>query len=229
MKTNKKLKKAALIAAAVILCFGIVGTAAVFALNAYIKNTTELRIISKEEAAKISDADCILVLGCFVREDGSPSHMLSDRIDTGIDLFTLGAAPKLLMSGDHGREEYDEVGTMKDIAVAAGITSSDVFEDHAGFSTYESLYRAKYIFGVEKVIIVTQKYHLYRALYIAENLGLEAYGVHADLRSYSGQMNREVREVLARVKDFGTSVFKPEPTYLGEFIDIGGDGDLTEG
>ncbi len=229
MIKNKRLKKAVLTALAVCICLGFVGAAAVFALNAYVKSSTEGRIISEDTVSALSDVDCILVLGCLVRGDGSPSHMLSDRIDTGISLYKMGAAPKLLMSGDHGRDNYDEVGTMKDIAVSSGISSADVFEDHAGFSTYESLYRAKEIFGVKKVIIVTQKYHLYRALYIAEKLGIEAYGVHADLRTYSGQVNREVREILARVKDFGTSALKPEPTYLGEFIPISGNGDMTEG
>ena len=229
MIKNEKLKKAVLSALAVCICLGILGAAAVFALNAYVKSSTAERIISSDTASDIEDADCILVLGCLVRGDGSPSHMLSDRIDTGISLYKAGAAPKILMSGDHGRENYDEVGTMKDIAVLSGISSSDVFEDHAGFSTYESLYRAKEIFGVKKAIIVTQEYHLYRAIYIAESLGIEAFGVPADLRTYSGQTTREVREILARIKDFGMSVIKPEPTYLGEFIPISGNGDLTEG
>lgn len=225
----KTLKKIIKITAAVLLCGALLCTVTVLSLNAYVKGTASKRIISKEEAAALSDVDCIIVLGCFVREDGSPSHMLSDRIDCGIELYDLGAAPKLLMSGDHGREEYDEVGTMKDIAVGHGIPSSDVFEDHAGFSTYESIYRAKEIFGAEKMIIVTQKYHLYRALYIAKKLGVEAYGVGSDPREYSGQTMRDVREVLARVKDFGMTAFKPEPTYLGEAIPISGDGNLTEG
>lgn len=231
MKTigREKIKKAVLSSLAVCVCLGILGVAAVFCLNAYVKSSTAESIISNEAASLVEDADCILVLGCLVRGDGSPSHMLSDRIDMGISLYKAGAAPKILMSGDHGRENYDEVGTMKDIAVLSGISSSDVFEDHAGFSTYESLYRAKEIFGVKKVIIVTQEYHLYRALYIAQSLGIEALGVPADLRAYSGQTYREVREILARVKDFGTSVFKPEPTYLGEFIPISGSGDITEG
>lgn len=144
-----------------------------------------------------------------------------------MELYEAGAAPKLLMSGDHGREEYDEVNAMKQFALEKGIASADVFMDHAGFSTYESLYRAKEVFGAEKIIIVTQRYHLYRALYIADRLGLEAVGVAADQRSYAGQTRRDIREVLARNKDFLTGIFRPEPTYLGEMIPIFGDGDLT--
>lgn len=211
------------------LCLMLLVGLLALGVNGYVKAHTSDKIISEEEAAELSGMDCILVLGCAVKDDGSPSHMLSDRIDRGIALYKAGAAPKLLMSGDHGREGYDEVGTMKALAVAQGIDSRDVFEDHAGFSTYESLYRAKEIFGVEKVIIVTQKYHLYRALHIAEGLGIDAVGVHADYRTYSGQSNREIREILARVKDFGMTVIKPEPTYLGEPISIFGDGNATQG
>jgi vancomycin permeability regulator SanA len=99
--------------------------------------------------------------------------------------------------------------------------------DHAGFSTYESLYRARDIFKVKKVIIVTQKYHLSRALYVAQNLGLEAYGVASDPRQYAGQNYREIREVLARIKDFFYVLAKPKPTFLGEAIPVSGNGDLT--
>ena len=99
--------------------------------------------------------------------------------------------------------------------------------DHAGFSTYETICRAKEIFGAQKVLIVTQTYHLYRAMYIAEAFGMEAYGVAAEYRTYSGQLIRDVREVLARVKDFGMAIVKPDPTYLGEAIPISGDGELT--
>lgn len=131
------------------------------------------------------------------------------------------------MSGDHGREGYDEVNAMKQYAMVAGVPSSDVFMDHAGFSTYESMYRAKEIFQAQKVVIVSQEYHLYRAIYIAQALGLDAYGVAADGEDYAGQWQRDAREVLARVKDFFTSIWKPEPTYLGEAIPVSGDGDVT--
>ena len=211
----------------ILLCMGILGIMALFGINAIVKGTTKDQILTPEEAASLADVDCILILGCGVRADGNPSDMLHDRLQRGVELFDLGVAPKLLMTGDHGQEGYDEVNTMKAFAVDAGISSEHVFMDHAGFSTYESMYRAKEIFQAKKVIIITQKYHLYRALYIAESLGLEAYGVAADYRTYSGQRARDVREILARVKDFGTSLFKPKPTYLGEAIPIWGDGNLT--
>ncbi|MBR2471712.1 MAG: YdcF family protein, partial [Clostridia bacterium] len=117
---------------------------------------------------------------------------------------------------------------MKRAAVDAGIPSEDVFMDHAGFSTYESMYRARDIFEADKIIIVTQEYHLYRAIYIARELGIEAYGVSSDYGNiYGGQSIRENREILARFKDFVKVIFKPEPTYLGETIPVSGDGDNT--
>lgn len=200
---------------------------AVAVINGIVIGTTSSRILSPEAAAQLTEIDCILVLGCGVKPDGQPSHMLEDRLKRSVALYEAGAAPKLLMSGDHGQINYDEVTVMKRYAVDAGVPQNDVFMDHAGFSTYESIYRAKEIFQAKRIIIVTQKYHLYRALYIARQFGLEAYGVDADYRTYSGQMARDVREVLARVKDLAICLFKPEPTYLGDAIPIWGNGDLT--
>ena len=220
---RKKLKKLI----SICLCMCILGMTSVTVINAIVKGTVKDRILTMEAAAQLTNVDCILVLGCGVRADGTPSDLLHDRLRRGVELFEAAAAPKLLMSGDHGRAWYDEVDAMKTFAVEAGVASDDVFMDHAGFSTYESMYRAKEIFQAKKIIIVTQEYHLYRAIYIAESLGMEAYGVSADYRGYSGQGQRDLREVLARVKDFGTSLFQPKPTYLGEIIPIWGDGNLT--
>ena len=220
------MKKKILIGALVLALLAVAGGAVLLGINGYVVLSTKGSILEPQAAAAL-DADCILVLGCRVYEDGTPSHMLEDRLRRGVELYEAAAAPKLLMSGDHGQQEYDEVNAMKDYAVAAGIPSGDVFMDHAGFSTYESLYRAKAVFGVKKVIIVTQEYHLHRALHIARRLGLEAWGVASDYRSYAGQLMRDIREILARNKDFATGIFLPEPTYLGEKIPITGDGDAT--
>ena len=229
IKKSKKIKipKGLKIAMLVLILLGVVGAATVFGIDAWVRYSAGRRILTEEQAAALPDVDCIVVLGCKVYEDGTPSAMLEDRLKRGVALYDLGAAPKLLMSGDHGRENYDEVDTMKQYAVDAGIASADVFMDHAGFSTYETLYRAKEIFGADKIVIVTQEYHLYRSLYVAEALGIEAYGVGADYRGYIGQSARDLREVLARVKDFAMAIFKPEPTYLGETIPISGSGELT--
>lgn len=211
----------------ILTCLGLMGILAVAVINGIVLGTAGSRILEPEKAAQLEDVDCILVLGCQVKSDGVPSDMLHDRLRRGVELYNMGAAPKLLMSGDHGRTEYNEVGAMKHFALEAGIASEDIFMDHAGFSTYESVCRAKEIFQVKKVIIVTQKYHLYRAVYIAQALGLDAYGVASDYRSYTGQAGYDLRETLARVKDFGTAIFKPAPTYGGKVIPISGNGDLT--
>ena len=205
----------------------LLATLAVVAIDTYVKGGVSDRILTPEEASQLQDVDCILVLGCLVKDNGTPSDMLHDRLRRGVELYHAGAAPKLLMSGDHGRTNYDEVAAMKQFAVDADVPSADVFMDHAGFSTYESIYRARDIFQADKIIIVSQEYHLYRALYIAEQLGVEAYGVSADYRNYSGQTGRDVREILARVKDVFSCIFKVEPTYLGEVIPVSGNGDVT--
>ncbi len=173
------------------------------------------------------DYECILVLGCGVRPDGSPTPMLRDRLDRGIQLYNLGFASKILLSGDNGQEYYNEVGTMKDYCLDAGVLPVDLFLDHAGFSTYESMYRARDIFGASKVIVVTQKYHEYRAIYIGKKLGMDVYGVAAKDIDYSGQIYRDLREIAARDKDFVKSIVKPKPTYLGEPFDLTGDGRVT--
>lgn len=223
----EKKKKLILRILCVLVCIGLLGVGVVAVLNGIVIGTTRSHILTPEEASKLEDVDCILVLGCHVRSGGVPSDMLYDRLTVGVQLYDLGAAPKLLMSGDHGQTDYDEVNTMKQFALDAGIPSQDVFMDHAGFSTYESMYRAKEVFQAEKILIVTQEYHLYRALYIAESLGLEAYGVDAALRDYGGQLHYDVREILARVKDMFSCIFKPKPTYLGDAIPVSGNGDLT--
>ena len=209
------------------LCLFLVGVGVLFIMNAIVKGTVKDQIIQSAEAAMLEDVDCILVLGCWVKDNGQPSSMLYDRLTRGVELYDLGAAPKLLMSGDHGRVTYDEVASMKQFAVDHGIVSQDVFMDHAGFSTYESLYRARDIFQADKILIVTQAYHLYRALYIAEQLGIEAYGVSSDYHTYYGQFTRDCREILARAKDCILCVFQPKPTFLGDAIPIFGDGNAT--
>ncbi len=180
-----------------------------------------------EASAVLPEADCILVLGAGLLPDGSPGPMLLERIDTGVRLYQAGRAPKLLMSGDHGTPGHDEVNAMKDAALAAGVPSADVFMDHAGFCTYDSIYRAKAVFGAERVIIVTQAYHLPRALYIARRMGLEAVGAVCDTRRWPGQLYRDIRELLARDKDFYQCIVLPEPRYLGDAIPLSGSGDAT--
>ena len=184
MKRNRKQIWKRLVV--VLLCLALVGGITVLGINGYVKSSTSDQIITPEVAAELTDIDCILVLGCYVHDSGRPSDMLADRLRRGIELYQSGVAPKLLMSGDHGQKDYNEVKAMKIEAMEEGIPSEDIFMDHAGFSTYESIFRARDVFAADKIIIVTQEYHLYRALHIANALGVEAYGVAADYHTYVG-------------------------------------------
>ena len=209
-----------------ILILIIIVLVAVLGINFYVQVSTNDKIIKDNEYSKIEDVDCIIVLGAAVWGD-KPSPMLEDRLLQAIELYKNNVSSKIIVSGDHGTQYYDEVNIMKKYVVEKGVPTEDVFMDHAGFSTYDSIYRAKAIFGAKKIVVVTQEYHLYRALYIANRLGIEAYGVAADPRQYRGAVYREVREILARNKDFVKCIFKPESTYLGDTISVSGSGDVT--
>ncbi len=198
-----------------------------FGINTYVCIVASGNMISVEQANSDKKVDAILVLGCGVHST-TPSLMLKERLDTAISLYNSGVAKKLLMSGDHGGEFYNEVGVMKVYAMEQGVPSEDIFMDHAGFSTYESLYRAKSVFGCDDLVVVTQKYHLYRTVYLGKSLKLNIKGVSAVGVRSPGQLYRDAREVLARNKDFVTAITKPLPkTPLGEPIDISGDGNVT--
>jgi len=207
------------------LVLGVVFLLALFLINNHVIDETKGKIKTIDSIGDF-DPDCVLVLGAGVWAGDVPSPILKDRLDKAIEISKAEIETTLLMSGDHGQLDYDEVNVMKNYAIDQGLISSDIFMDHAGFSTYESLARAKLIFGVKKVIIVTQRSHLYRALYIANGLGLEAIGIAAEDIAYGGDFLREVRESLARVKDVFTVLVKPSPT-MGDFIPITGNGDVT--
>lgn len=215
---HKIIKYLSLILLTIILIFLVT--------NLIVVTTTSDNLITENEANTLTDVDCILILGAGIRGN-SPSPMLEDRLLQGISLYENNVSPKILVSGDHMNKDYDEVNVMKDYLVGNKIPSQDVFMDHAGISTYDSIYRAKYIFQAKKIVIVTQQYHLYRALYIADQLGLEAYGIASNPRTYTNQSIREVREILARTKDFFKILTKATSTYLGEEISLNGNGDIT--
>jgi len=217
----KKKKKILLFAAIIVLALSIVP----FAISLYVVNssTAFIRDFNADNLRALGP-ECILVLGAGLKPDGTPSHMLQDRLEVGVALYQAGVASKLLLSGDHGQNQYDEVNAMKKYALDHNVPAEDIFLDHAGFSTYESMYRAQSIFEVKSAIVVTQKYHQYRALYLGQSFGMEVYGVCSDQRTYAGQDMRDVREVVARDKDFLKLIFKPEPTYMGNAIPISGNG-----
>ncbi len=217
---NKIIKRIILIIGILV----VVGIIIVLGINLFVKNSVKDKIVDENSLDKNYDA--ILVLGAGLR-NGKPSPVLKDRLDMAYKLYEDGYSKKIIVSGDHGKKYYDEVNVMKNYLLDKGVDSNNIFMDHAGFSTYDSVYRAKEIFLANKIIIVTQQFHLYRSLYIAKQLKLDAVGVSATLRDYSGSVKFEIREILARDKDFVKSIFKPEPKYLGDTISVFGDGNAT--
>jgi SanA protein len=190
----------------------------------------DARGASAASLERVPHAQAALVLGAQVKPDGTPSAMLADRIQAATELYRAGKVDKLLLSGDHGSWSYDEVGTMRRELLARGVPARDLFTDHAGFDTWDSAQRARRVFGVRSAIVVTQRFHLARALYAAHRAGLEATGYAADRRSYGRVMGRlQVREALARVKVVADAVTGADPRFLGPERPIGGDGRSTWG
>jgi SanA protein len=185
---------------------------------------------STDRADQVPHAQAALVLGAQVLPNGHPSRMLEDRIAAAADLYRAGKVDKLLLSGDHSRVVYDEVGTMKLQLLQRGIPAEDIFTDHAGFDTWDSAQRARRVFDVDSAVVVTQRFHMARALYDARRAGLNVTGYEADRRDYGRVMPRlQLREAAARVKAVGDVVTGAQPRFLGAPIPITGDGRKTWG
>jgi len=196
-KLLKGLIKTGIVLGSVVLLVALT----VVIINAAIVDSTDDLVL---EVSEIDPAgiDCVVVLGAGLKADGTPSHMLEDRLKVGIEVMNATGAAYILMSGDDSGDYYDEPSAMKKYAMGLGVPESAILLDGQGFSTYESITRLRDIYGFDNVVVITQEYHLYRALYIADQCDVDAVGVSADLRPYSKQIFRDVREVLARVKDF---------------------------
>jgi len=209
------------------IILAVVLTISVYSINKYVSQAGERYIMDEHS---IPEADAILVLGAYVFPDGTVSFMLDDRLSVAQGLYNKGKAGKIIVSGDHGQKDYDEVNAMRKYLLNKNIPAKDIFMDHAGFNTYQSIYRARDIFKVKKLIVVTQQYHLLRAVFIARELGIEAYGVSADKHDYGIVMDSYlVREIAARNKDFFLAKFiKPKPEFLGDAIPVSGDGRVTD-
>lgn len=207
-------------------------TLAVMMFFAFYANERVLEVGSSHimKADDVPESDAILVLGAYVSPDGLVSRVLEERLKVGYELYKQGKANRIIVSGDHSRKDYDEVNAMKKYYLDRQIPGEQIFMDHAGFTTYESMYRAKDIFGVEKVIVVTQKFHLPRAVFIARELGMEAYGVEAETGLYNQFviLKNNVRESFARCKAFVVVAIKPKPTFLGDVIPVTGSGKATD-
>jgi SanA protein len=220
---KKKLFKRILIAG---IALSIIGVIAFFVVDSHVKKTARPHIISIED---LPDVDAVIILGAYVFPDGTPSLMLRDRLDTGLEVYNSGKTSRIIVTGDHGQKEYDEVNGMREYLQSRGIERDSIFMDHAGFNTYDSIYRARDIFLVKKAAIVTQEFHLPRALYIARELGLEAYGVIADKHVYPNSSYYNTREMAARFKDFcQLHILHTKPKFLGEAIPVWEDGSKTD-
>lgn len=193
--------------------------------------TSSHTTLSSSETAEIKDlkAQCAIVLGAGIINNTTPSPILKNRLDTGIMLYKKGLVDKILLSGDNGTVEHNELHVMLLYTKNAGVPSEDIFCDHAGFSTYETFCRAKTVFKVKRAVVVTQTYHLTRALYDAEKKGIKCLGVASDQKTYSGQTMRDIREVAARTKDFIDCARNAAPTYGGDPIPITGSGVSSHG
>lgn len=220
MQKDKKIKK--IFKWGIIFC--LLFFVSVVLINLEVKYKYSKYILAEDNDVTAYTA---IVLGARVYRDETLSHVYQDRVQTALELYQDGRVEKLLISGDHGREEYDEVNAAKDYLLEHGVESQDIFLDHAGFDTYDTMYRAKAIFQVKDAIIVTQEFHLPRAVYIARKLGLDAYGINADKRVYLSALRNDIRESLARVKAFFNIILKSKPKYLGDLIPITGDGQAT--
>lgn len=217
-----------------IVLFVLLGLFALYlACNLTVVLSARSSVMELETGEKTDfQADAILVLGAGVRANGRPSLMLEDRLLTALALYRANVCARIIVSGDHGSSDYDEVNVMKSYLVDQGVPSDVVFMDHAGFDTYDSLYRAKAVFGAKSLIVVTQRYHAYRAVYIGERLGIRCRAVAAPILSntgtgYAKQPWFTFRETAARTKDVFICLFRPAPRYLGDPVDLSGSGDVT--
>lgn len=199
-------------------------TAAGMTINRHVKIEGSKYIVDPQDCP---ESQAAIVPGAYVSPDGELCEMLVDRIETAVELYKNHRVKKIIMTGDHGRKEYDEVNSMRTYAEKLGVPARDIFMDHAGFSTYESMYRAKEIFLVNSAVVSTQNFHLPRAVYTARSLGIEAVGVRADRNIYAGAAYYDLREIPSRIKAFTQVQLHSKPRFLGEVIPVGGDGRIT--
>jgi SanA protein len=179
---------------------------------------------STDRIADVPPAQVAIVPGAFVQPDGRMSLMLADRVRRAAELWHAGKVEKVLVSGDHHTWAYDEPDTMRKALVREGVPARDVFEDHAGFDTWATMVRARGVFGVHRAVIVTQGFHMPRALYLADAAGIEATGLTSDLHPYGVQgVKSGVREVLSRVKAIVDTALDT-PAVGGPPVPISGDG-----
>lgn len=198
---------------------------AVLLLQYHINRTARPHI--KTKLAALDHAYTGIVLGASVRPDKSLSPILQDRVDAAYLAYKDGIIERFLLSGDHGRDEYDEVNAMKDYLNKKGVPNEVIFLDHAGFDTYDSMYRARDVFQVNKAIVFTQNYHLPRAIYLGRKFGIELQGYSSDMQVYPALSRFKKREWLANIKAWFEININKRPTYVGSPVPITGDSSLS--
>ncbi len=197
-----------------------------FSLQLYVDNFSKPYIYN--DKANFPNCDAVMVLGASVYKNGTPSPILKERLLQAYELYKEGYAKKIIVSGDHGSDDYDEVNTMKNFLIEKGIKDEDIFMDHAGFDTYDSMYRAKMIFKVNSLIISTQNFHIKRAVYISRKLGTKAYGYPSEDKKQYNMAYLNFRESFAKIKAvLETDILKRKPKHLGQSIPIWKSGTLT--
>ncbi|MFZ2970517.1 MAG: ElyC/SanA/YdcF family protein [Minisyncoccia bacterium] len=217
LRNNRSIKKIFVGSIAV----SVLAILCVFCINIVIFINSRTAIY--DDINSIPKSQTAIVFGAKVNS-GKMSPMFEDRVISALDLYQAKKVDKILVSGDHGTKNYDEVNVAKDYLASKGVDADDIFTDYAGFDTYDTLYRAKEVFGVESAILVTQKYHLFRAIYIAKGIDMKVTGYSADIHVYRGSEIFEVREIFSRVKAYFDVIFKAKPKFLGDKIPITGDG-----
>lgn len=201
------------------LYLSIIGLIAILSVNAYVKSTTKKHIYYSLK--KFPKNDVGIIFGAGIKGD-QPSKYLKDRLDAGISLYKANRINKILLSGDNGRDEYDELTVMKNYCFRNGVDTTKIFIDYAGFDTYSTMYRAKHIFNIKKATLISQEYHLNRAIYIGQKLGIKSVGYSANKGEYLGYKYVCFREYGSIFKSFLDVFRNREPHFLGNPIDING-------
>lgn len=210
----------------ILVALFVVASISIYCIIRYVDSSSDNYIVDLDNAPR---ADAIMVLGAYVYSSGEPSLVLAKRLDYGYELYKAGKAKKILVSGDNGTVQYDEVNAMKNYLLKKGVPAEDIFLDHAGFNTYDSMYRAKEIFGIKKLLVSTQQFHINRSIYIARQLGIDAYGYPSTDDVLLNIKWQNFRELLAKVKAFiDVDILKRKPKFLGEKISIDSDGKITD-
>lgn len=194
-------------------------------INFYVKSSSNPYCFRNVES--LPEVPVAIVFGAGIRNN-APSKYLKDRLDAGIRAYKAGKARKLLLSGDNGSKSYDELAVMKTYCADHGVDTLNIFVDYAGFDTYSTLYRAKYIFGVQEAVLVTQNYHLDRAVFIARHLDIDAVGYAADRGGYSNLRKNKIRELFATVKSFVDVLYGRKPKFLGKKVNLDGKGNFSK-